>query len=89
MQSRRTSRTVRGKKKQQKLPPPSYDIFYMLASLLCPGLGHLCQGKGFSGVVWFVGCLMFYYFIWQIGAVFHFLCVLTSSPRINRALTIF
>jgi len=75
--------------KKTKLPPPSYDIFYMLASLLCPGLGHLCQGKPFSGIVWFVGCLLFYYFAWQIAVVFHFLCVLTSSPRINRALTIF
>lgn len=81
-------KTRRGVKKT-KLPPPSYDIFYMLASVLVPGLGHLCQGKPFSGIVWFIGCVLFYIGSVYVGLFFHFLCVLTSSPRINRALTIF
>ena len=76
-------------KKKSKLPPPSYDLFYMFTSLICPGLGHLCQGKPVSGIVWFVGCVLFYIGSVYVGLFFHFLCVLTSSPRINRALTIF
>ena len=84
MVNRRVKRTRKTKKQS-----PAYDILYIILSIICPGLGHLVQGKPFSGIVWFIGTLLFYFFYFPVGAIFHFLCVITSSPRVNRALTIF
>jgi TM2 domain-containing membrane protein YozV len=47
---------------------------YWLASLVVPGWGQLCQGRGIA-FVWAIGCALLYWFRWPVGICVHLACL--------------
>lgn len=51
-----------------------------LLNIICPGLGHIYQGRYVAGVLWFFFILFGYLMLIVPGFVLHVLCVLHTHP---------
>lgn len=76
-------RIIKRKKKKQ-----TNDALCVLLSVICPGLGHLINGKILSALIWFLGVPIFYFLWIPFGILIHLCCIVSSSEQLTNNLRI-
>ena len=58
-----------------------FDPLYALLSFFCPGLGQLCKGELWQGIVWFFGVLLGYALLIIPGVIAHAFCIVDAGRK--------